>query len=94
MRRQQQNKPMRRCIACYTSFPQDTLLRFTVKNSNIVFDSEDKNDGRGYYLCNSGDCLEMAIKKKAFNRVCKKNVDPDTIRQVAKDVPGNTKEGQ
>ena len=94
MRRQQQNKPMRRCIACYTSYPQDTLLRFTVIDGNIKFDSDGKNDGRGHYICNSSDCLELAIKKKAFNRVCKSNVDPDTIREAAQVVLGNTKEGR
>ena len=94
MRRQQQNKPMRRCIACYTSQPQDELLRFTLIDGNITFDKDVKGDGRGYYLCNNRDCLELAIKKKAFNRVCKKNVDPDTIREVANEIIGNTKEAQ
>lgn len=94
MRRQQQNKPMRRCIACYTSFPQETMHRFTVKDGMIIFDGDSKNDGRGHYICDSRECLELAIKKKAFNRVCKKNVDPDTIREVAMSILGNTKEGQ
>ena len=94
MRRQQQSKPMRRCIACYTSRPQDELLRFTLADGNITFDKDVKGDGRGYYLCDSRDCLELAIKKKAFNRVCKNNVDPDTIREVAMTALGNTKEAQ
>ena len=94
MRSQQQNKPMRRCIACYTSLPQDTILRFTLVDGNIVFDKGDKNDGRGYYICNKNECLELAIKKKAFNRICKTNVDPDTIREVVGNAINNTKEGQ
>ncbi len=94
MRRQQQNKPMRRCIGCYNSFPQDELIRFTLADGTISADDCGKNDGRGFYLCNKKECLELAIKKKAFNRVCKMNVDPDTIREVALKVLGNTKEGQ
>ena len=94
MRRQQQNKPMRRCIACYNSSPQDELLRFTVVDGKITFDGDIRGEGRGYYLCDNRECLELAIKKKAFNRVCKGNVDPDTIREVVNNVLGNTKEGR
>ena len=82
MRRQQQSKPMRRCIGCYESFPQNQLIRFTLVDGQVVADAEGKNDGRGFYLCKKQECLEVAIKKKAFNRICKKNVDPDTIRPV------------
>lgn len=85
---------MRRCIACYTSFPQDTLLRFTLKDDVIIPDKDSKNDGRGFYLCNRRECLELAIKKKAFNRICRTNVDPDTIREVVMNVINDTKEGQ
>lgn len=94
MRRQQQSKPMRRCIGCYTSYPQDQLQRFTLVDGEIVADTDGKNDGRGFYLCKKSECLDVAIKKKAFNRICKRNVDPDTIRQVVEKVLGNTKEGQ
>ena len=94
MRRQQQNKPMRRCIACYTSFPQEDLLRFTLQDGRVTADQAGRNDGRGFYLCNKSECLELAIKKKAFNRICKKDVDPDTIRQVVEEALSNTKEAQ
>lgn len=73
---------MRRCIACYTSRPQEELIRFTLKEGKILQDNECRSDGRGFYLCDSNECLELAIKKKAFNRVCKMNVDPDTIREL------------
>ena len=85
---------MRRCIACYTSFPQDSLLRFTYKDEAIIPDRDMKNDGRGFYICNKKECLELAIKKKAFNRICRTNVDPDTIREVVMTVLNDTKEGQ
>ena len=62
---------MRRCIACYKSFPQDELIRFTLQDGEIVRDTESKNDGRGLYLCNKKECFDIAIKKKAFNRACR-----------------------
>lgn len=83
---------MRRCIGCYTSFPQDELIRFTFKDENIIADSDGKRIGRGFYLCRNAECLEMAIKKKSFNRVCKMNVDTDAVRQVVENLINNTKE--
>ena len=67
----QQKKPMRKCIACNTSFPQDELIRFTLRDDEIVRDNEIKNNGRGMYLCNKRECFELAVKKKAFNRACR-----------------------
>lgn len=66
-----QKKPMRRCIACNTSYPQDELIRFTLKDGEIVRDTQEKNNGRGMYLCNKKECFEIATKKKSFNRACR-----------------------
>ena len=85
---------MRRCIGCYTSFPQEELLRFTLQDGRVTADTDGRNDGRGFYLCKKRDCLDAAIKKKAFNRICKKMVDPDTITQVIEPLLNSTKEAK
>lgn len=66
-----QKKPMRKCIACNTSFPQEELIRFTLQDGEIVRDIDNKNSGRGFYLCKKKECFELAVKKKAFNRACR-----------------------
>lgn len=93
MRRHQTAKPMRRCIACRESKPQDELMRFTVIGDEIVADDGAKRDGRGFYLCRDTECIETAIKRKAFNRVCKRNVDEKEIRRVTGQVPGDDQGG-
>lgn len=82
MRRHQTNKPMRRCIACRQSRPQDELLRFTLQENVITPDSGRPADGRGFYLCRENECIETAIKRRAFNRVCRKNVDAEEIKSI------------
>ncbi len=77
---------MRRCIACRESKPQDELIRFTFDGTVIAADKDGKNDGRGFYLCNSAECLENAIRRKAFNRACKRNIDTEQIRKVVDEV--------
>jgi len=70
---------MRRCIGCYQSLPQDELVRFTFKDDKFVVDG---TEGRGLYLCKKKECFEMALKKKAFNRIAQRNVDPEELQNV------------
>lgn len=83
---------MRRCIGCRTSFPAEQLIRFTLIGDDPIPDTDGKKDGRGFYLCRNRECLEAAIKVKAFNRICRKNVDPDTLRHVVESFLSDTKE--
>lgn len=82
MRRHQTPKPMRRCIACRESKPQDELMRFTFDGSAVIFDEDGHRDGRGFYLCRDANCANDALKRKAFNRVCRQNLDETEIRKV------------
>ena len=82
MRRHQATKPMRRCIACRESKPQDELMRFTLSGNEIAADIEGRADGRGIYLCPDKECIETAVKRKAFNRICRTNVDAESIERA------------
>lgn len=73
---------MRRCIACRESKPQDELIRFTFDGTAVIADESGKRDGRGFYLCRDANCAAEAIKRKAFNRVCRQNLDEKEIRNV------------
>ena len=57
-------------------------MRFTFDGTKVKADSGKPNDGRGFYLCRSEECMEKAIKRKAFNRVCRQNIDVEEIRRV------------
>ena len=89
MRRHQSPKPMRRCIACRESKPQDELMRFTLTGNQITADTDGRNDGRGIYLCRDKKCIEQALKRKAFNRVLRTNVDAESIEKAISQVFGD-----
>lgn len=93
VRRQQTSKPMRRCIACRESKPQDELIRFTNNDGVLRADGDKPADGRGFYLCRDSECIETAIKRKAFNRACRRNVDAAEIREVIEQVLNNDQGG-
>lgn len=82
MRRHKTTKPMRRCIACRESKPQDELIRFVLKGQDPVVDISGRAEGRGFYLCRSAECIKTAVKRKAFNRVCKRNLDEKEINSL------------
>lgn len=90
---------MRRCIACRQSFPQDELIRFTLSDGSIVADRDRRAEGRGFYLCRNKDCVELAIKRKSFNRICRRSVSEAEIFKAVKEAAGsgqggiNVKEG-
>ena len=73
---------MRRCIACRESKPQDELIRFTFDGKEVKADSGSPSGGRGFYLCRSAECMETAVKRRAFNRICRQNIDTEEIRKV------------
>ena len=93
MRRHKTIKPMRRCIACRESKPQDELIRFVVNGQDPVVDLSGRAEGRGFYLCRSEECARTAIKRKAFNRVCKRNLDEKEISSLIGQIPDSYQGG-
>lgn len=83
---------MRRCIACYESFPQDKLARFVLIDGKVVPDFSGREKGRGAYLCKNDKCLELAMKKRAFNRTFKMDVDIDTNYEAIEELINSAKE--
>lgn len=93
MRRHRTTKPMRRCIACRESRPKDELIRFVLIGQDPVIDPDGRAEGRGFYLCRSAECAKTAIKRKAFNRVCRRNLDEMEINSLIEQVLNNCQGG-
>ena len=89
MRRHQTAKPMRRCIACRESKPQDELMRFTCTDGVVRADDGVRSDGRGFYLCRNRDCIDSAIKRRAFSRALRRNVDAEEVSRVIDEALNN-----
>ncbi len=87
--------PQRTCIGCRNKFNQSDLLRISLWNDKLTLDKTGKTNGRGVYLCKNNECLEAAIKKKAFNRGFKRNLSKDDMDTLERDIKSdiNDKEG-
>ena len=53
-----------------------------------VIDISGRSEGRGFYLCKSEECIRTAVKRKAFNRVCKRNLDEEEISRLTGQLSG------
>ena len=67
---------------------RNELVTDTVQEC-IEADTDTKSDGRGFYLCPKRECADLAIKRKAFNRVLRMNVDAESIEKAISQVIGD-----
>ena len=78
-------KPQRKCIGCNTSKDKDLLCRYVEIDGDLVRDINKKLPGRGCYLCDNDKCIELAKKKKAFNRALRKEISAEALGRCFND---------
>ncbi len=76
------SNPMRRCIGCMQSFPQENLIRLTKQDNVIKIDYSGRANGRGMYLCRNEECVQNAFKRKSWNRQCRCMLDSAMLNQL------------
>ena len=81
--------PERTCIGCRRKCDKDELVRVVLcpdeiagDPAGIALDINGRMKGRGAYLCRNSECLELAVKKKAFNRAFKQAVSGEAIEEL------------
>ena len=68
--------PSRTCIGCRSERDKKELVRFVLSpEKKLVVDYNGKLPGRGCYTCPDRLCIESAIKKRAFQRAFRHNID-------------------
>lgn len=70
------SNPIRTCVVCRKKGTKDNFIKL-VKNKDgefIISESSAFVPGRGAYICNNPECIDKALKTKAFNRAFKTNV--------------------
>ncbi len=80
------NKPMRRCIGCMESKPKNDLIRIAYYEGVLSVDPPGKAKGRGVYLCKSSECMQKAIKRKAFQRSLKTEFSQEQLDKIVEEL--------
>ena len=71
--------PLRKCVACGQMLSKDKLFKVVKSENGIFFDKAGKASGRGAYVCKSKECVDLALKKKSFNRALKQAVSNEVF---------------
>ena len=67
--------PMRQCVGCGEMNSKKEMMRvLKTTEDEIVLDVTGKKNGRGAYLCVSGECLKKARKNQGLERSFKMSI--------------------
>jgi len=68
-------EPIRRCAGCGRLAPKRELVRFAVRDGELV--RERRAPGRGAYTCPRLACFERAVARRGFARALRQAVRVD-----------------
>jgi len=71
--------PLRKCVACGKMLEKGQLFRLVKTDEEVVLDKTYKMQARGAYICKNKECLDIALKRKSFNRSFKQAVSSEVF---------------
>ena len=75
--------PMRTCVVTREKFEKRDLLRIVrTPEGNVIVDETGKANGRGAYISKSLSAVDIAQKKKLFNRHLEVEVPEEIYNQL------------
>lgn len=81
-------EPVRTCVGCRTRAPRSTLLRVVSQNDMLILDESAVLPGRGAWVHPTPECMEAALRRRAFGRALRVTSELDT-RNIAQHPPRN-----
>ena len=79
--------PMRKCVGCGEMKNKKEMIRvLKTPEEEFVLDASGKKNGRGAYLCPSGECLERAIKSKGLERSFKQAIPYEVYDELKEEM--------
>ncbi len=82
--------PLRQCVGCGEMKSKKEMMRvLKTPEDEIVLDLTGKKNGRGAYLCISGECLKKARKNKGLERSFKMSIPNEVYDSLEKEYDEN-----
>ena len=77
------HKPQRTCVACREIKDKRELIRVVrTPTGQIMLDPTGKANGRGAYLCRTGDCLAKGLQKGHLARALKVTLSMEEVQAL------------
>ena len=78
--------PLRQCIGCGEMKGKKDMMRvLKTAEDEICLDVTGKKNGRGAYVCRSGECLQKARKNKGLERSFKMSIPKEVYDTLEKE---------
>ncbi|MFS0852371.1 YlxR family protein [Microbacterium sp. 179-I 3D4 NHS] len=71
-------EPVRTCVGCRMRAPRSALLRVVSQNGVLIVDERAVLPGRGAWLHPTQECMEAALRRRAFGRALRVSTAVDT----------------
>lgn len=82
--------PMRQCTGCNERREKKELIRIIrTPEEEITIDFTGKKNGRGAYICNSAECLQLAKKKKSLERSLNTTIPEAVYQELEEEIRKN-----
>ena len=76
--------PMRKCVGCQEMKSKREMIRILkTESEGIILDATGKKNGRGAYICRSGECLE---RNHGIERSLKTGILPEIYDSLKKEI--------
>ena len=76
-----------RCIGCNEMKNKKEMMRvLKTTDDQIVLDTTGRKNGRGAYVCFSGECLKKAIKNKGLERSLKMPIPQEIYENLEREL--------
>lgn len=78
---------MRRCVGCQEMKSKKEMIRvIRTQEGEFSLDATGKKNGRGAYICPSGECLRKAVRNKGLERSFKQSIPAQVYEALEKEM--------
>ena len=79
--------PMRQCVGCGEMKSKKEMLRvIRTAEDEILLDATGKKNGRGAYICPSGECLRKAVRNRGLERSFRQPIPAEVYEALEKEM--------
>ena len=78
---------MRRCVGCQEMKSKKEMIRvIRTQEGEFSLEATGKKNGRGAYICPSGECLRKAVRNKGLERSFKQSIPAQVYEALEKEM--------
>ena len=79
--------PVRRCVGCQEMKEKKEMIRvIRTQEGEFLLDATGRKNGRGAYICPSGECLRKAVRNRGLERSFKQSIPSEVYEALEKEM--------